>query len=403
MSDASLSAPTPGRPAEVLRVFLRLGLTSFGGPIAHIGFFREEFVARRRWLSEAQFAELVALAQVAPGPASSQVGLALGLLRAGPAGAAAAWVGFTLPSALLMVAFAAGLASAGGLGAAGWLIGLKAAAVAVVAQALWGMARSLAPDAPRQTLMAAAAAVALLVGGAPGQLGAIALGAVVGLALPRGPAEAAGAQVPVPVSRRAGAVCLALFALLLIGLPLVAALSPLLGYADGFYRAGALVFGGGHVLLPLLEAEAVGRGWVDREVFVAGYGAAQALPGPLFAFAAHLGQAAGGAGAAAVALVAVFLPGALLIVGALPFWQALRGRPALRAALAGINAAVAGLLLAALYDPVFLTGAATAFGFALALGCLTALAVWRVSPVWVVAGAAAAAEAVARLAPGLLT
>ena len=383
-----------GGAAEVFGAFLRLGLTSFGGPVAHLGYFRAEFVERRRWLSDGQYAELVALAQVAPGPASSQVGLALGLMRAGPLGALAAWTGFTLPSALLLAGFAAGLAVAGGVEGAGWLAGLKAAAVAVVAQALLGMGRSLAPDAPRQTLAAAAAALALLVPGVAGQLGAIGLGALAGLTLLRGAAvPAAEAAAPVPLSRAAGAACLAAFAVLLVGLPLAAGLSPWLAYADGFYRAGALVFGGGHVVLPLLEAEAVGRGWVEAESFLAGYGAAQAVPGPLFAFAAYLGQASAGAAGAIVALVAIFLPGALLIVGALPFWAAVRERPGLRAALTGVNAAVTGLLLAALYDPVFLRGAATAEAFVIALGAFLALAAWQVSPVWVVAGAAVAGAA----------
>lgn len=394
MTDAAADAATPaarGTPGEVFGAFLRLGLTSFGGPVAHLGYFREALILRRGWLSEAQYAEIVALCQFLPGPASSQVGLALGLFRAGPLGALAAWTAFTLPSALALILFAAGLDLLGGAEGAGWLLGLKAAAVAVVAQACLGMGRALAPDAPRQTLAALAAVAALLIPGAAGQLGAIGLGALAGVALMRagaaaGPGEAEGLRVP--LSRGAGAACLALFALLLAGLPLLAGQGPLLDYAEGFYRAGALVFGGGHVVLPLLESSAVGGGWVSAEAFVAGYGAAQAAPGPLFTFAAYLGQTAGGLAGAAVSVLAIFLPGALLVLGALPFWDALRGRPKVRAALAGVNAAVVGVLLAALYDPVFLQGAGEPVGFAIAALAFLALASWKRSPVQVVAGAA---------------
>ncbi|MFO7854436.1 MAG: chromate efflux transporter [Paracoccaceae bacterium] len=394
MTDAAADAATPsarGTPGEVFGAFLRLGLTSFGGPVAHLGYFREALILRRGWLSEAQYAEIVALCQFLPGPASSQVGLALGLFRAGPLGALAAWTAFTLPSALALILFAAGLDLLGGAEGAGWLLGLKAAAVAVVAQACLGMGRALAPDAPRQTLAALAAVAALLIPGAAGQLGAIALGALAGVTLMRasaagGPGEGEGLRVP--VSRTAGAACLALFALLLAGLPFLAGQGPLLDYAEGFYRAGALVFGGGHVVLPLLESSAVGGGWVGAEAFVAGYGAAQAVPGPLFTFAAYLGQAAGGLTGAVVSLVAIFLPGALLVLGALPFWGALRDRPQVRAALAGVNAAVVGVLLAALYDPVFLQGAGEPVGFAIAALAFLALASWKRSPLHVVAGAA---------------
>ena len=392
MTDAAAAPPRAGTPVEVFSAFLRLGVTSFGGPVAHLGYFREDLIVRRGWLSEAQYAELVALCQFLPGPASSQVGLALGLMRAGPLGALAAWAAFTLPSALALVLFAAGLGAAGGADGAGWLVGLKAAAVAVVAQACLGMGRSLAPDAPRQTLAVLAAAAALLLPGAIGQLGAIALGALVGATLMRrcaAEAPGAGEALPVPVSRGTGGAFLAAFALLLAGLPLVAGAGALAAYAEGFYRAGALVFGGGHVVLPLLERSAVGGGWVGADAFVAGYGAAQAVPGPLFTFAAYLGQAAGGLAGAVVSLLAIFLPGALLVVGALPFWAALRERPMVRAGLVGVNAAVVGVLLAALYDPVFTRGAETPAGFAIAAGSFLALAGWRRSPVEVVAGAAA--------------
>ncbi|MDF2231563.1 chromate efflux transporter [Albimonas sp. CAU 1670] len=391
------AAPRPaGSAAEVFAAFLRLGLTSFGGPVAHLGYFREALVRRRGWVDEAAYAELVALCQFLPGPASSQVGLALGMLRAGLPGALAAWAAFTLPSALALAAFAAGVGALDAAGA-GWLAGVKAAAVAVVAQAALGMGRTLAPDRARQALAAAAAALALLAPGVAGQLGAIAVGALAGLAAGRGwaapPAEPEAGALPAPLSRAAGAACLVLAALLLALLPLAAGLGPLAAHADAFYRAGALVFGGGHVVLPLLEAETVGRGWLDAETFVAGYGAAQAVPGPLFAFAAFLGQASGGAGAAAVSLVAIFLPGAVLAIGVLPFWAGLRARPGARAALAGVNAAVVGLLLAALYDPVFARGAAEPAGFVIALAAWLALGPWRISPPLVVLGAAGLGQA----------
>ncbi|SDX26088.1 chromate transporter [Albimonas donghaensis] len=388
----------PGGAAEVFVLFLRLGLTSFGGPAAHLGFFREAVVARRGWLDEAAYAELVALCQFMPGPASSQLGFALGLLRAGWAGALAAFAGFTLPSALLMAGFAAGVAGAGagGFGGAGWLMGLKAAAVAVVAQALMGMGRSLAPDARRKALAGGAAALALLAPGVAGQLGAIGLGALAGLfLLPEPAAEAPGSGLSSPISRRAGAACLAAFAGLLALSPLLAGLGPLAALADGFYRSGALVFGGGHVVLPLLEAETVARGLVPADAFVAGYGAAQAVPGPLFTFAAFLGWMAEGAAGACVALAAIFLPGFLAVAGALPFWAAIRARPGARAALMGVNAAVVGLLLAALYDPVFAQGAATAGGAVTALAAWLALVEAKLSPVIVVAGAAALGQGLA--------
>lgn len=385
---ATVAQAQPGTAREVFAVFLRLGLTSFGGPVAHLAYFRESLVRRRGWLDEAAYAELIALCQFLPGPASSQAGLALGLLRAGLPGALAAWLAFTLPSALLLGVFAAGIGAMEVAGA-GWLAGVKAAAVAVVAQAALGMGRSLAPDRPRQALAGAAAALALLAPGVAGQLGAIALGAVFGLLALPAAAEAPGAALRPPLSRAAGAACLLAAGALLVLLPLLTGLGPLAAHADAFYRAGALVFGGGHVVLPLLEAETVGRGWVDAETFVAGYGAAQAVPGPLFTFAAFLGQASAGVAGAAVSLVAIFLPGALLVVGALPFWATLRARPKARAALAGVNAAVVGLLLAALYDPVFARGAAEPGGFVVALAAWLALTSWKLSPPLVVLGAAA--------------
>src|SRR6266705_2429795 len=357
-ADAAASAPQ-GPWHEVLTVFLRLGLTSFGGPVAHLGYFREEFVARRRWLDDRSYADLVALCQFLPGPASSQVGIAVGLLRAGYPGALAAWVGFTLPSAVAMVLFAYGVGVLGHVGL-GWLHGLKVAAVAVVAQAVLGMARTLAPDRARATLAVADAIIAL---GAPsswGQIGAIALGGIVGALLLRGGEEIAPAALPLNVSRSLGALLLVAFFALLIGLPLLAAAIPsqALKEFDAFYRAGSLVFGGGHVVLPLLQASVVPPGWVGNDTFLAGYGAAQAVPGPLFTFAAYLGTVMGpqpnGWIGATLCLIAVFLPSFLLVIGALPFWDEFRRRPGAQAALAGINAAVVGLLLAALYHPVWM-------------------------------------------------
>jgi chromate transporter len=382
-----------GRTGEILRAFLRLGLTSFGGPVAHIGYFHAEFVERRRWLDAARFAELTALCQFLPGPASSQLGLLIGLGRGGWAGAAAAWLGFTAPSAILMILFAYGLDALGGSAQAGWLAGLKAAAVAVVAQAVWTMAGSLAPDRARRTLAVAASLLALLLGGVAGQLLAIALGAAVGLAALRGEG-AGGTHFESPVSRKSGATLLIAFFVLLAVTPILAGLGQGFAFLDAFYRAGSLVFGGGHVVLPLLQAEVVTPGWVSPEAFVAGYGAAQALPGPLFAFSAYLGAVAevepNGVAGALICLVAIFLPAALLAAGALPFWEAIRARPGARAALAGINAAVVGLLLAALYDPVWTQGVASPGTFAVAACALLALSVWKVSPVWVVLGAAVA-------------
>jgi chromate transporter len=391
-------AATADGALEVFLAFLRLGVTSFGGPVAHLGYFRDEFVGRRRWLEDRAYADLVALCQFLPGPASSQVGMALGLSRAGYPGALAAWAGFTLPSALAMVLFAFGLAAVGDSLGSAWLHGLKIAAVAVVANAVLGMMRSLTPDRVRATLAVAAAVVALMVPTAWAQVGAIALGALAGLALGRGTvtADAAGpASLPLAVSRSAGAAWLALFLALLIGLPLWASASggETIALVDSFYRAGSLVFGGGHVVLPLLQAEVVPPGWVSNDAFLAGYGAAQAVPGPLFTFAAYLGAVIGGWTVAGVCLVAVFLPSFLLVAGALPFWEAVRAMPLAQSALAGINAAVVGLLLAALYDPVWTSAIHGAADFALALVAFGLLAFWRMAP-WLVVVLAAMGGAV---------
>jgi len=374
-----------GSVVEVFLVFLRLGLTSFGGPIAHLGYFHEEFVTRRRWLDERAYADLVALCQFLPGPASSQVGLAIGLSRAGYLGALAAWTGFTLPSALALIAFALGIAAIGGAEGSAWLHGLKVAAVAVVAQAVLGMMRSLAPDKERATLAVAAAVMALAFPSAWGQVGAIALGAMIGITLLRAAAPSDHVSLPLTVSRTAGAAALVLFFALLIGLPLVASqtASQPVALIDAFYRAGSLVFGGGHVVLPLLQAEVVPVGWVTNDQFLAGYGAAQAVPGPLFTFAAYLGAVIGGWSVAALCLVAVFVPSFLLVIGTLPYWEEIRSKVGTQSVLRGVNAAVVGLLLAALYHPVWTAGITSAKDFALAAAAFLLLYMWQVTP-WLV-------------------
>lgn len=392
-----------GSIAEVFLVFLRLGLTSFGGPIAHLGYFREEFVARRKWLDERAYADVVALCQFLPGPASSQVGIAVGLSRAGYLGALAAWTGFTLPSALALALFAFGLAAFGGAAGSAWLHGLKVAAVAVVAQAVLGMMRSLAPDKERATLAVVAAIIVLAIPTAWGQVGAIAFGALVGVGLLRSEAPADHVAMPLPVGRGAAVVALVVFFALLIGLPVLASRTSdqAVDLLDAFYRAGSLVFGGGHVVLPLLQAEVVPHGWVTNDQFLAGYGAAQAVPGPLFTFAAYLGAVIGGWGTAALCLAAVFLPSFLLVIGALPFWEAIRSKPAAQSALRGVNAAVVGLLLAALYHPVWTAGITGGKDFALAIVAFLLLYMWQVTPWLVVVLSAVGASLLAAL-PGEL-
>jgi len=399
---------------RVFRVFLRLGLTSFGGPTAHLGYFHDEFVTRRRWLDEAAYADLVALCQFMPGPASSQAGLAIGYLRAGYVGAAMAWIGFTAPSAVIMILFAYGLASGGG-GEAAWLHALKLVAVAVVAQAAWTMGRRLWTDRRRTAIGLASAIVLLAVPFPAMQLAVIAVGALAGRLLlgansgaPAGSSERETAfSADGSGRRRAAALLLGVFAVSIVALPIAAAAGVFPGLAvfDAFYRAGALVFGGGHVVLPLLEGEVVAPGWIDRDAFLAGYGAAQALPGPLFTIAAFLGAHIpffeSPLTGALVALVAIFAPSFLLVPGLLPFWSGLRSRRGARSALAGVNAAVVGLLLAALYDPVFTGSVRGAADFAWVLGAFALLFVLRWPPWLVVVFAAVAAEAVTR-APGLL-
>jgi len=390
MSEAVAAAGTGrGSALDVFRIFLRLGLTSFGGPVAHLGYFRAEFVARRKWLDEGAFADIVALCQFLPGPASSQVAISTGMLRAGLAGGLAAWLGFTLPSALALIAFGYGVARFGDLSHAAWLHGLKIVAVAVVANALWGMARTLCPDKERATIAVGAALLASALPSALGQVGAIAAGGLIGwswlTAAPRG----AGAPIAVAVPRALSLAALALFFVLLGGLPLLreASGSQAIAEFDSFYRSGALVFGGGHVVLPLLQAEVVPPGWVSNDAFLAGYGAAQAVPGPLFTFAAYLGTAMGptphGWLGGLLCLVAIFLPSPLLLIGALPLWDTLRRQGAVQAGLNGINAAVVGLLLAALYNPVWTSAIFAPRDFAIGLVAFILLALWRVPP-WLV-------------------
>jgi chromate transporter len=386
---------------EVFLVFLRLGLTSFGGPVAHLGYFREEFVARRKWLDEHAYADLVALCQFLPGPASSQVGMAIGLSRAGYMGALAAWTAFTLPSAFALVLFALGVTAIGNAGGSTWLHGLKVAAVAVVAQAVLGMMRSLAPDKERATLAVVAAIVALAIPTAWGQVGAIALGGLIGVTMLRNgtvPTDHV-AIMPPTAGRGRGAAALVVFFALLIGLPVLAAqtVAPAVDLIDSFYRSGSLVFGGGHVVLPLLQAEVVPPGWVTNDQFLAGYGAAQAVPGPLFTFAAYLGALIGGWPAAALCLAAVFLPSFLLVFGTLPFWEELRRKTWAQCALRGINAAVVGLLLAALYHPVWTAGIKSPQDFALGMAAFLLLYMWQVTPWLVVVSSAAGAALIASL------
>jgi chromate transporter len=397
-ASAAASAVKPGSAGEVLLVFLRLGLTSFGGPIAHLGYFHDEFVVRRRWLEEKTYADLVALCQFLPGPASSQVGLAIGLSRAGYLGALAAWIGFTMPSAIALVLFAYGVETLGSALGSGWLHGLKVVAVAVVAQAVLSMMRSLAPDRERATLAVVATVLVIAIPSAWGQIGAIVLGGVAGVILFRSLPPTDHVALPHPISRTAGALSLVLFFVLLLGLPLLATVIPsqALTLFEAFYRAGSLVFGGGHVVLPLLQASVVPPGWVTNDAFLAGYGAAQAVPGPLFTFAAYLGAVMGpqpnGWAGASLCLVAVFLPSFLLVFGALPFWDELRRRRWAQSALTGVNAAVVGLLLAALYNPVWTAGITSGADFALGSAAFLLLFMWKTPP-WLVVALSAAGGA----------
>jgi len=373
----------------VLRVFLRLGVTSFGGPVAHLGYFRAEFVERRKWLDEASYADIVALCQLLPGPTSSQLGIILGMLRAGLPGACAAWSGFTMPSALALVAFAYGVGSLGDISHVAWLHGLKIVAVAVVAQAVWGMARSLCPDRERVTLAVVANLLTLAIPSATGQIGAIVAGGVIGWRFRPSINNAKAASLAIPVGRASAIASLILFAGLLFGLPMLATATSnhTIEVFSSFYRSGSLVFGGGHVVLPLLQQAVVPRGWISNDEFLAGYGAAQAVPGPLFTFAAYLGTAMkpapNGWIGGLLCLAAIYLPSFLLLIGALPFWDALRHRTAVQSALKGVNATVVGILLGALYTPVWTSAIFTPADFGLGVLAFLLLVFWRAPP-WLV-------------------
>ena len=378
-----------GSLLEVLAVFGRLGLTSFGGPVAHLGYFRQEFVERRRWLDERSYADVVALCQFLPGPASSQVGIAVGIKRAGILGGVAAWLGFTIPSAIALILFAYGVTAIGDVSDAGWLHGLKVVAVAVVGLAVWGMARTLCPDRPRAT-MAIVAAIALLAWQTPAsQIAVIGAGGLVGWRLLREDADQQSSAPLFPVGRTVAIFCLTLFATTLIALPLIERVvsSEPLQVFDSFFRSGSLVFGGGHVVLPLLQAEVVPPAWVTNEEFIAGYGAAQAVPGPLFTFSAYLGTILDGAPTGwtggLFALGAIYIPSFLLAIGAAPFWDWLRAKTGFVGVMRGVNAAVVGLLAAALYDPVWVSAIERSEDLALALAAFGLLAFWKWPP-WLV-------------------
>lgn len=386
--DVAVGKPQ-GSPGEVLMVFLRLGLTSFGGPIAHLGYFREEVVVRRKWLSEENYADLLALCQFLPGPSSSQMGIALGMTRAGLRGGLAAWLGFTLPSALALTTFALVTNSVQGLAQAGWLHGLLIVAVAVVAQAVWGMAKTLCPDRPRITLALLAAVVTLLWPVAIGQIALLIAGGLLGWWLLRTTDKARPAVLPLAISRRLGIICWIIFFALLLGLPVLRLFLHIQAFAlfDTFFRAGSLVFGGGHVVLPLLQREVVPAGWVSNDQFLTGYAAAQAVPGPLFTFSAYLGAKSAyppnGWPGALIALVAIFLPSFFFVVGILPFWNRLRSLETFQAALRGVNATVVGILLAALYQPIWTSAIHTSLDFAWSLLAFGVLVIWKFPP-WVV-------------------
>jgi len=390
MSEDAIRHSGKGSALEVLLIFLKLGVSSFGGPIAHIGYFRNEFVTRRHWLDEQAYADLVALCQFLPGPASSQVGFSIGLMRAGYAGGLAAWTGFTLPSAIVLLLFADGVGSLGGPIGGGLLHGLKLVAVAIVAQAVWGMARSLTPDRERASIAATAALIILFSTSSIAQIAAIVLGAVAGLVLCREAPPATGGTVAMPVSHGAGVIALTAFAVLLAAVLLLSGRLGSQGFDlfAAFYRSGALVFGGGHVVLPLLREAFVAPLWISDDAFLAGYGAAQAVPGPLFTFSAYLGAMVTptphGVAGAALGLFSIFLPGILILIGTLPFWDAFRTRSSAQAAMRGVNAAVVGLLGAALYNPLWTTSVKSSGDFAVALVCFVLLVAWRAPPLVVV-------------------
>ncbi|MFP3392351.1 chromate transporter [Brevibacillus sp. SIMBA_040] len=372
------------RILELFIVSMKLGATSFGGPIAHLGFFHDEYIKRRKWLDEKSFAQLVAVCQILPGPASSQVGIGIGIIRGGLLGGIACWLGFTLPSVLVLVLFAMFMQGSN-LAQAGWIHGLKIVAVAIVAHAVIEMGKKLAPDKKRATIAVLAAAATLLWQTAFGQVVVIVLAGLLGWSFYRSEQASVGQAIRVPIKRSVAVLCLTLFICLLVALPVLKGVLsiPWLAMFDSFYRAGSLVFGGGHVVLPLLEREVLPAGWLTKEQFLAGYGATQAVPGPLFTFTAYLGAVMNGWAGAAVATIAIFLPAFLLVAGTLPFWEALRQKRGIQGALAGVNAAVVGILLAALYDPIWVSSILVPADFVLAAILFTMLAYWKTPP-WVI-------------------
>ncbi|MEK3907094.1 chromate transporter [Oceanobacillus sp. FSL W7-1309] len=370
---------------EILIVSTRLGLTSFGGPIAHLGYFHEEYIRRRKWMDEKSYGDLVALCQFLPGPASSQVGIGIGVMRGGVIGGIISFLGFTLPSVIALIIFAS-LLHTFGIEDAGWINGLKIVAVVVVAHAVLGMAKNLTPDLKRKTIALFTLVVTLLWQTAYTQIGAILLAAVVGFLLFKQQTNMEEKAVSnFHISRRFGYICLSLFFGLLILLPILRNLTSIQWIAlfDSFYRSGSLVFGGGHVVLPLLEQEFVPAGWLNEQEFLAGYGAAQAVPGPLFTFAAYIGAVINGWQGGLFATFAIFLPAFLLILGTLPFWDALRRNPKIKAALIGVNASVVGILIAALYNPIWTSAIHAPIDFALAAILFSMLVYWKLPP-WVV-------------------
>jgi chromate transporter len=389
MTTAVESAATRDSWFSVFLVFLRLGLTSFGGPVAHLGYFRGEFVERRKWLDEAAYTDIIALCQFLPGPASSQVGISIGVLRIGLPGAFAAWLGFTAPSALAMIAFGYGVALLGNVSQAPWLHGLKIVAVAVVAPAVWSMARSLCPDRIRASMAVGAALIVLALPNAVGQIGAIVIGGLIGWRFLPPATASIGAEIAIRIARPLAVAALSAFVVLLAGLPLLAAASDshIIALIDSFYRSGSLVFGGGHVVLPLLQRAVVPPGWIGNDAFLAGYGAAQAMPGPLFTFSAYLGTvmqpAPSGWLGGLICLLAIYLPSFLLLIGVLPFWDALRRRGDIQSTLKGVNAAVVGLLLAALYTPVWTSAIFNPVDFGMGVAAFLLLVFWRMPP-WLV-------------------
>lgn len=369
---------------EILMVSIRLGLTSFGGPTAHLGYFHEEYVRRRKWMDEKSYADLVALAQFLPGPASSQVGIGIGVMRAGVLGGITSFIGFTLPSVIALILFAL-LLNEFDVGNAGWIHGLKIVAVAVIAHAIIGMAKKLTPDLKRKAIALFALIGTLLWQTALTQVSIILIAALFGFLLFKQHQQNNEVISQFPISKKVSAICLLLFFGLLLLLPLFreATQSDWVAMFDSFYRSGALVFGGGHVVLPLLEQEFVPTGWLSEEAFLAGYGATQAVPGPLFTFAAYLGAVMKGWQGGFIATIAVFLPALLLIFGALPFWDQLRNNPNIKGAIMGVNAAVVGILISALYTPIWTSTILMPIDFALAAILFSMLAYWKLPP-WVI-------------------